>query len=101
MIYLKFVITLFLIFCITLIKAQEESCTGCSMERRKPMRYGKRGDYPIDWKSIGNSLNNERHQKLILIPVRKSYLDQLRFKNNPNPYYMDSANRLIEINNDM
>ncbi len=76
--YLKVGVFLFLF--ITLITAQEESKES-SMERRKPMRYGKRGDYPIDWKSIGNPILNERHQKLLLIPVRKSYLDQLKVKN--------------------
>jgi len=86
MTYLKIVLVVF--FCITLTIADEsESCAGCSMERRKPMRYGKRADYPIDWKSIGSSINNERYQKMFLVPVRKSFSDQFRVKNNPNSYY--------------
>jgi hypothetical protein len=76
--YLKVGVFLFLF--ITLIAAQEDS-KDSSMERRKPMRYGKRADFPIDWKSIEDM---DRHQKLLLIPVRKSYLDQFRVKNNQN-----------------
>jgi hypothetical protein len=93
-----FKVGVFLFLFITLIAAQEESKES-SMERRKPMRYGKRGDYPIDWKSIGNPILNERHQKLLLIPVRKSYLDQLREQNNLNYDSKDSTNdKFFEFN---